>query len=160
MAAGSCATNQPLIDYLDDEFNLERVKASVAAGLAVYDPALGRACLDALAAAPCATWNAVVAGAESPQPASCRKMLRGTRAIGAICDLNREFECDSRSCGSDGIAAATCRPAPVAGERCPGRCEDVFDCASRCAGDLVCGFDDDRCAAAAPVPTVASFCGY
>lgn len=160
MAAGTCPSFDPLLEYLDDELNLGRVKSAVEAGRARYDADLGRACVRALEGLSCEHWSATLAGAQAALPAPCRDMVRGTLPLGAACELNREFECESASCGGalDGTAgdAKVCVSAPGPGQICPARCEDVLDCSARCR-EGVCTVEG-VCADSATVPRAQSFC--
>jgi hypothetical protein len=150
-----CAGEATLQGLLDQEFNLARLKQSVMTGRSLFDPALARTCIDHLKGLSCPDWTGAMNGQAAALGAACLNMLKGTRANGESCEGNFAHECVSGTCGFVGNAG-TCGPAPGAGDRCDGACEDVFDCGERCAGDLLCS-PEDVCAAN-PAPRAIGFC--
>ena len=146
----ACASMGMVQEYLEDEFNLVRLKQSVREGRAVLDGALARACLDGLQRLSCPNWSSAAGGQQAALPDPCRQMIRGSQPVGAACQGNFEHECQSGSCGGD--LSLTCVPAPSEGQACPSRCEDVFDCSARCADGLRCSSDDVCARNPAPAP--------
>jgi hypothetical protein len=152
--SSQCPTMPQVQEFLDDEFNLARLKQSVQRARAALDGALARQCLDQLRGLDCPVWSAAVNGQQAAMPDVCRSMIQGTLPVGAACELNFEHECQTGSCS--GLAAQTCAPAPTEGQACPSRCEDVFDCRARCAAGLRCRADD--VCARNPAPSLNSTC--
>jgi hypothetical protein len=148
----ACPATATVHALLDEEFNLARVRQSVQSGRATLDGAQARACADALGRLSCPNWAAAMAGQQAAIPDACRRMIRGTRPVGAPCQVNLEHECQSGSCSD----LFQCMAAPTEGQGCPSRCEDVFDCRTRCAGELRCS-STDVCARN-PAPSPVSSC--
>jgi len=144
----ACATLPTVHTLLDEEFNLARLKQSVQSGLAVLDGAQARACVDALGRLSCPNWAAAAAGQQAAIPDACRLMVEGIRPVGASCQVNFEHECQSGSCSD----LFQCVAAPTEGQGCPSRCEDVFDCRTRCAGETRCASNDVCARNPAPSP--------
>ena len=147
-----CARDPTLLGFLDQEFNLGRLKQSVDSGGSLYDSRLARSCIDHLKGLSCPDWTGAMNGQPAALGAACLNMLKGTRADGETCEGNFSHECVSGTCRFAGSTAA-CGAAPGAGERCDGACEDVFDCGDRCAGDLLCS-PENVCAANPPARAV------
>jgi hypothetical protein len=151
-AGPECASAPEIRIHLEDQFHLARLQQSVRQGRAVLDGALARACVDGLGRLSCPNWAAARTGQQAAIPDACRRMIQGTRPVGASCQGNFEHECQSGSCGD----LNQCVAAPTEGQACPSRCEDVFDCSARCAGELRCA-SNDVCARN-PAPSPISSC--
>jgi hypothetical protein len=150
-----CARDPTLLGFLDQEFNLARLRQSVQQGRSDYEPADGRRCIDHLGRLSCAAWSGVMNGQPAALGQACVGMVKGTRADGQTCEGNFSHECLSGTCRFTGGGSAICGAAPAAGETCEGSCEDVFDCGDRCAGALVCSPDGTCAADPPPRPTTA-----
>jgi hypothetical protein len=150
----ACAGSTVIRDGVADDFNLSRWQDSVRGGRAVLDEAQAKACVDALGKLSCPHWMAAAIGQQAAVPDACRRMIRGTQPLGAACRLNFEHECETGSCAGDVLSV--CVPQPTEGQACPSRCEDVFDCRARCAGELRCS-SADVCSRN-PAPALSSAC--
>jgi hypothetical protein len=149
-----CAQDATLFEFLDDEFNLARLRESVLRGRSRYDPADGRRCIDHLKGLACPDWTGVMNGQAAALGPVCVGMVKGTRPDGHPCEGNLAHECTSGTCRF-AAGAFTCGPAPAEGESCEGQCEDVFDCSNRCAAPLLCSPDNSCTTNPPPRPTTA-----
>jgi len=139
-ATDSCAASPEILEHVNDQFNVGRIKESIAGGRATFDQNLARTCLEALRALPCPNWASLLAGQQAVVATACRNMVVGTVADGQPCPgPNLAHECASVSCSGGDMDVCSARLPD--GARCEDRCEDIFDCDHLCAGELKCSSD-------------------
>ncbi len=105
--------------------------ADVGFGVVSYDAAAGRACVEAVRAAPCLD----TAQATSDLAAACAGVFQGTLSSGEGCFVGAECTsgyCDRADCKPDTCCAGACAPNP--GRAAEGEPCDML----ACADDLVC----------------------
>jgi hypothetical protein len=152
IAGADCPTAVRVVAYLNEQFNLGRLRQSVEMGRATFDPQQAGACVAHLRGLSCPVWTAVRAGQPAALGLACQNMVRGTAADGTACVVHFEHECQSGSCTGTG-ATALCGPAPRAGQACAALCTGVFDCTNRCTDQLLCSPDGMCATSPAPRPT-------
>ena len=105
-------------------------KALVDAGLATYDGARARACLDAVSALPCSTWGGPFGNVPIPQ---CDGVYTGTLPAGSACATSGE--CTSDYCGNAPAGGPACAAPVMLGESCElAPCVAGLACVSHSSG--------------------------
>jgi hypothetical protein len=102
----TCLSSDQVVPHLYDT-----LVADVASGKVLYDPAQGRACVDATNTLPC---TRTALAASNPDDASCDVVFTGTVAAGGACFLDEE-------CAGGGNCQIDYTSCP-SGECCPGSC--------------------------------------
>ena len=102
----TCLSSDQVVPHLYDT-----LVADVASGKVLYDPAQGRACVDATNTLPC---TRTALAATNPALASCDAVFNGTVAAGGACFFDEE-------CAGGGNCQIDYTSCP-SGECCPGSC--------------------------------------